>query len=323
MEISVIIITKNEEKNIKRCLDSVLPALDEFDKNSWEVLVIDSASTDKTIEIVKGYNQISIFQISSNTPYMTAAMGRYLGAVNAHFDSILFLDGDMELVGEWLSVAYKLLSEDIDGIVGDVDYFYVSDGRVVNIRENYFNIKNTGICKIFGGAVLIKKNVLISSGNFNPYIKSNEELELYSRLKKNKFKIIQIPHKMANHYTKYLSIREKLFSVLNTDVVHGRSLAFYKSFATKSTFQMIVILKQFFVSLLVDIMSLLLILISLITAEVDYIIPVLMVQCLLFLVYFINRKVIHFIIDKIIGIKFLMGLTHKHDDFPLKYKRIK
>ncbi len=44
-QISVVIIAFNEEKNIARCIDSVLPLAD-------EVIVIDSFSTDKTREIV-------------------------------------------------------------------------------------------------------------------------------------------------------------------------------------------------------------------------------------------------------------------------------
>lgn len=45
-KISVVIITKNEEKNIGRCIDSVKDIAD-------EILVVDSFSTDKTEEICK------------------------------------------------------------------------------------------------------------------------------------------------------------------------------------------------------------------------------------------------------------------------------
>lgn len=48
LDISVIIITLNEEKNIERCLKSL---------SSWasEIIVVDSASQDKTLEICKRY----------------------------------------------------------------------------------------------------------------------------------------------------------------------------------------------------------------------------------------------------------------------------
>jgi glycosyltransferase involved in cell wall biosynthesis len=48
MKISVVIITKNEEKNITRCLESV--------KWADEIVIIDSQSEDKTLEIAAQYN---------------------------------------------------------------------------------------------------------------------------------------------------------------------------------------------------------------------------------------------------------------------------
>ncbi|KTD50657.1 lipopolysaccharide biosynthesis glycosyltransferase [Legionella quinlivanii] len=47
--LSVIIITKNEEANIKRCLDSI----------DWadEIIVLDSGSTDKTVSIAQEYTE--------------------------------------------------------------------------------------------------------------------------------------------------------------------------------------------------------------------------------------------------------------------------
>lgn len=53
IEISVVVLTKNEEKRIAACLDSV----------NWadEIIVVDDQSTDKTLEIVKKYtNKILI-----------------------------------------------------------------------------------------------------------------------------------------------------------------------------------------------------------------------------------------------------------------------
>lgn len=46
--ISLCMIVKNEEKNIARCLDSVAGLVD-------EMIVVDTGSTDRTVEIVSGY----------------------------------------------------------------------------------------------------------------------------------------------------------------------------------------------------------------------------------------------------------------------------
>lgn len=50
--LGVVIITKNEEKNIARCLESV--------KWADEIIVVDSGSTDKTLEIAQSYGAKTI-----------------------------------------------------------------------------------------------------------------------------------------------------------------------------------------------------------------------------------------------------------------------
>jgi len=49
IKLSVVILTFNEERNIKRCIESVLAVAD-------EIVVVDSFSTDKTKEICSAYN---------------------------------------------------------------------------------------------------------------------------------------------------------------------------------------------------------------------------------------------------------------------------
>jgi len=48
LPLSVIVLTKNEEKNIRACLDSVAGWAD-------EIIVVDDESTDKTVDIARGY----------------------------------------------------------------------------------------------------------------------------------------------------------------------------------------------------------------------------------------------------------------------------
>jgi glycosyltransferase involved in cell wall biosynthesis len=54
MGLSVLILTKNEEKNIKRVIESVKDIAD-------EIVVLDSGSTDRTVEIAKSLGAKGIF----------------------------------------------------------------------------------------------------------------------------------------------------------------------------------------------------------------------------------------------------------------------
>jgi (heptosyl)LPS beta-1,4-glucosyltransferase len=47
IKLSVVVITKNEEARIRACLESV--------KWADEIIVVDDESTDKTVEVVKGF----------------------------------------------------------------------------------------------------------------------------------------------------------------------------------------------------------------------------------------------------------------------------
>lgn len=53
LDISAIILTFNEEMHIKRCLDNISSIVK-------EVFIIDSFSTDKTLEIVKEYDNVTV-----------------------------------------------------------------------------------------------------------------------------------------------------------------------------------------------------------------------------------------------------------------------
>ena len=55
LDISAIILTFNEEMHIKRCLDNLSSIVK-------EVFIIDSYSTDKTLEIAKEYDNVTILQ---------------------------------------------------------------------------------------------------------------------------------------------------------------------------------------------------------------------------------------------------------------------
>ena len=83
-KISVSIITKNEESNIKRCLNSV----------KWvdEIIVVDSGSTDGTLEICKNYHCKII-----ETEWLGFGRTKQIGVNAATNDWVLSIDADEEV----------------------------------------------------------------------------------------------------------------------------------------------------------------------------------------------------------------------------------
>lgn len=50
---SIVVVVRNEEKNIAKCLDSLIAQ--DFPRDKYEIIVVDGASGDKTGEICQGY----------------------------------------------------------------------------------------------------------------------------------------------------------------------------------------------------------------------------------------------------------------------------
>ena len=84
-QISVVIITFNEERNIKRCLDSIVDIAD-------EIVVIDSFSTDKTREICSEYRVKFI-----ESEWKGYSGSKNFGIEQASYSYIFSIDADEEI----------------------------------------------------------------------------------------------------------------------------------------------------------------------------------------------------------------------------------
>ena len=88
-KISLCVIAKNEEQNIRRCLDSVKKAVD-------EIIVVDTGSTDDTASIALACGA-KVYHFPWNGNFSDA---RNASLDHAGGDWVLYLDADEELAGE-------------------------------------------------------------------------------------------------------------------------------------------------------------------------------------------------------------------------------
>ncbi len=89
MALSIVIITGNEEANIGRTLQSVLPLIDD---PGGEMIVVDSQSTDGTVEIARGLGAKVFIE-----PWKGFAAQKNSAIDKAACDWVLSLDGDESL----------------------------------------------------------------------------------------------------------------------------------------------------------------------------------------------------------------------------------
>ncbi|KSU60394.1 hypothetical protein AS034_16260 [[Bacillus] enclensis] len=203
-KISIVIISKNEEANIESCIESVINSFESLSNVNYEIILVDSNSEDNTIVKALKYGEkypLKIIEITHSNLF-SAALGRKVGSEQAVGEYILFLDGDMILENDFLSEGMEILennSEDKVGLIGlRRDVISLPNGKI-QIQDNIYKTHKVRTAEHFGGALLIKASVLKEVGNYYSHLISSEEPELYLRLKKNGYYILEAPIKMITH----------------------------------------------------------------------------------------------------------------------------
>jgi len=208
MELSVILISKNQAWNMERLIESVLQ--NTADISPKEIVLVDSASTDDTTEVAAEY-PISVLRLQP-TQHLTPSAGRYIGYKHTTGKFILFLDGDMELVEGWLERALQILKDEskialVTGEIVDLPIDAKNSNKpplILKVPTKTTEILNSG------GAALYRRSVLEEVGTFNPYLYSDEEPELCIRVRFGGYQIIHLEYPIAYHYT---AVRDKLSSL--------------------------------------------------------------------------------------------------------------
>ena len=200
MTLSVIIIGRNEESHIERCLRSVLQGT--RDIPGTEIIYADSASTDRTIGIVRQY-PVRVLQLKTEWP-LSASAGRYIGYLHAKGRFLFFIDGDSVLYRRWLQAGLGYLSghPKAGAIAGSVhELFETENGEPIRLLRHRYGVQASSVpVKTMGGIALYRKSALDRVGPFNPFIPADEEPELGLRLRRAGYTLIRTPEIMALTY---------------------------------------------------------------------------------------------------------------------------
>ena len=113
--VSVIIKALNEEKRISATIESALRAVNEV---GGEVILADSYSTDRTVELAQRY-PIRVVQLA-NPEERCCGVGPQLGYQHSRGKFVYILDGDMEMEGGFFAQAIAFMVEhpEVAGVGG-------------------------------------------------------------------------------------------------------------------------------------------------------------------------------------------------------------
>ena len=194
MKISAMVLTKNEEKNIERCLKS----LDFCD----EIIIVDDYSTDKTIEIINNVGNKNLCSVHKRQLNNDFAQQRNFGLSKANNEWILFVDADeevsKELKKEIVSLFHGSIVKENAFYLRRIDYFW-------NHELKFGEIKKVRIR-------LLKKNSGTWMGNVH------EEF----RIKNSKLKIAKL-NNYINHYP-HPTLKEFISDVNNYSSIRAEEL---------------------------------------------------------------------------------------------------
>ncbi len=211
MKASVIIRTKNEQK----WLGKVLEMLAKQTEKDFEVLIIDSGSTDKTLEITKNFEEslnLRIYQIEPKD--FTYPYACNYGASKSTGEFLVYLSGhSVPTNNRWLELGLAdFTNERIAGVYGNVHS--LPDASIWEKIYYGFGFKNR--------KRVIKKARIGVLGNTNTIVRK----DLWQKYKYDE-RLIEGGEDVAwaRHYLKkgFVVIRDPGFSVF-----HSHGLGFFK-----------------------------------------------------------------------------------------------
>ncbi|HLL61070.1 MAG TPA: glycosyltransferase family 2 protein [Candidatus Nitrosocosmicus sp.] len=111
MDLSIIIISYNTKDITKKCLDTIYNSLRKT-RMKVEILVIDNASEDGSVEMLRQYEKITNpdnikFAVIISKENLGYVKGNNLGVTKAKAKTILFLNSDIEVLDDAISILYS------------------------------------------------------------------------------------------------------------------------------------------------------------------------------------------------------------------------
>ncbi|MBM3285691.1 MAG: glycosyltransferase, partial [Candidatus Aminicenantes bacterium] len=220
--VSVVVITYNEEKNIRDCLDSLI-ALD-YPSERHEILVVD-ASKDETPRIVQEYEGVRLIRSSKGfSRQKNAALEA------AKFDILAFTDADCIIPREWLGVISQAFQDERVAAVGGNAFPPPRTGRFgkwtacvghpaggaigfdANVRRT-----EEGVSFVAGCNSAFRKKALLEVNGFDPrFQEGGEDVDVSRRLRERGFFLDYVPE-----LTIYHKARDTLKSYLKWNISVG------------------------------------------------------------------------------------------------------
>jgi len=208
-KISVIILTMNSQKHLAICINAIL--MQKYP--NFEIIVVDSNSTDNTLSILQNYNtkttQIKIIKFGN---HISVGKARQIGMDHAKGEILAYIDSDVELSHEnWLENmtqpilnGYKSIPKEQIAGVQTLAKCRDSDPPVLKrIHASFeykYDILDTEHYQIVGTShLLLQKSILKKVGGFKD-IYSGEDVSVMKSIMQLGYKFIYLKNEKCYHH---------------------------------------------------------------------------------------------------------------------------
>ncbi|MEE9405229.1 MAG: glycosyltransferase [Algisphaera sp.] len=199
LRVAAVAIGRNEGDRLKRCLTALTT---EPGAGLAPVVFVDSGSTDGSAEFARSIG-VEVVSLDMTQPF-TAARARNAGYAQileqGPVDAVFFIDGDCELLPNWLAQAMALLATDPSvGAVGGCRQERHPDATRYNRMAAMEWDRPAGDADAFAGDGLVRAAAFEAVGRFNPTLIAGEEPELCVRLRDAGHRIVTLATPIAIH----------------------------------------------------------------------------------------------------------------------------
>ena len=191
---SIIIPVKNEQDSIEQCIQSIKNILKE--ELDLEIIVVDNGSNDKTCDIVRSLNNVSLFI----HPELNVSGLRNFGAKVANGEILAFVDADCFVDKSWLKNAIPYFSSPRIGIVGSMAEVPPNANSIQKSWNSFRtrNRKDKAVSWINSMNMIVRRDVFFEFEGFNEKLTTCEDVDFCYRVS-SKYKIISDPKILVFH----------------------------------------------------------------------------------------------------------------------------
>jgi len=194
--ISVVIPNYNSCKTIEKCLKAVLSS--KYD--CFEVIVVDDASSDNSIDIISKF-PVKLLRLDKHAG---ASRARNTGAEASSGEIIFFIDADCIVLEDTLSLVNKAVTAQKNTVIGgsytplpyDNNFFSVFQSVFIN----YFELKRKEPDYIATHSMAIEKSIFQKNGGFpEKFLPIIEDVEFSHRLRRAGYQLLMAPDILVRH----------------------------------------------------------------------------------------------------------------------------